>query len=319
VLRRGRGSAYASFFDIDWDRHDGKVLVPALDAPLEDVVARGALAAVVESGEPVVRYRHHVFPIDPSTVARAETTLELLSRQHYVLAHWRDAAEQVNYRRFFDISDLVGLRQEDPAVFEATHAFVVGLVEEERVTALRVDHVDGLRDPLRYLGRLRAAVGEDVPIYVEKILGPGELLPEAWPVQGTTGYEFAAALNDLFVDPAGLLALEELTAELTGRDDRFDEIVAENKRLVLEQLFSGQVRMLVARLRRILGRSGPPEAALARAIVEVTARLPVYRTYVRAKTISREDRRVLQGALRAARSSLGGDARQAVTALRSTS
>src|SRR5439155_20430785 len=175
-----------------------------LDGSLKEVLEHGELVAGVVDGEPVLRYREHVFPVDASTVAGADSVEELLSRQHYTLAHWRDAAELANYRRFFDISDRVGVRQEDPDVFDATHALVLELVREGRVTGLRVDHVDGLRDPLAYLRRLRDAVGEDVPIYVEKILGPDEALPEDWAVQGTTGYEFAAGMNAVFVDPDGL-------------------------------------------------------------------------------------------------------------------
>src|SRR5581483_6888655 len=115
-----------------------------------------------------------------------------LDAQPYRLARWRVASQEINYRRFFDITSLIALRAEDPAVFDATHALVLSLLRRGDLDGVRIDHVDGLRLPLAYLRRLREAAGPDAWIVVEKILDDGESLPATWPVQGTTGYEFAA-------------------------------------------------------------------------------------------------------------------------------
>jgi len=316
MLRCGRESEYAPFFDVDWERLGGKLLVPALDAPLEEVLDRGGLTVRVEGGEPMIRYHEQVFPIDPRTIGGAEAVGELLERQAYVLAHWRDAAAEINYRRFFDISDLVAIRQEDPAVFDATHALVLELVRGGLVTGLRIDHVDGLRDPLGYLERLREAVGADVPIWVEKILGPGEDLAAEWPVQGTTGYEFASAANDALLDREGVEKVRAVAAELTGRDEPFSGVAAARKRQVMQELFSGQVRRLVEDLRPVLGGKAPPEPALTEALVEVTARLPVYRTYIREKPVASRDRRVIERAVADARPHVEDGARSALEQIR---
>src|SRR5439155_14180103 len=179
-------------------------------------------------------------------------------------------------------------------------------VRDGAVTGLRIDHVDGLSDPFGYLARLRAAVGPDVPIWVEKILGPGESLPSEWPVQGTTGYEFASAANDVLLDADGLERLGKIARDHTRRDDPFVDVVAAKKRQVMDELFSGQVRRIVETARRALGRGAPAEPALAEAFVELTARLPVYRTYIRDRTISNEDRRIIGAAARDAKRHLSG-------------
>jgi len=154
---------------------------------------------------------------DPSTVLRGaegrQRLRQMLDAQHYRLTFWRRGPAEINYRRFFDVNDLAALRQEDPEVFAATHELVLDLVAEGSLDGLRIDHVDGLLDPLGYLERLRAEVerradGATFPIVVEKILSPGEKLRRGWPVQGTTGYEFLNELEEVFLDPDGYAALE---------------------------------------------------------------------------------------------------------------
>ena len=159
LLTHGRDSAFAAVFDVDWEAPglDGRLLVPVLDIPLEQALAAGDVTV----DPPVVRLANGLeLPMRPGT--------HRLDEQAYLLAHWRDANARVDYRRFFDIPDLVGVRVDDPSVFELTHALVLDLVRDGCVQGLRVDHVDGLRDPLGYLRRLRDAVGPDVPIWVEK-------------------------------------------------------------------------------------------------------------------------------------------------------
>src|SRR6266545_8420029 len=236
ALKHGRRSAHASFFDIDWGAGGGQVLAPVLGGPFGQVLEAGEIRLeLTGDGEPVVRYGDHRFPVDPSSYRGAPEDLPalngrpgdpgsfdmleaLLNRQHYRLADWRIAAREIDYRRFFDISDLVSLRMEDPAVFEAWHELVLELVRRGQVTGLRVDHVDGLADPAGYLRRLQAAIAERTGgnghVVAEKILGRDESLREDWPVAGTTGYEFADLAEGLFVDRGGAERIERAHAAM---------------------------------------------------------------------------------------------------------
>jgi len=209
----------------------------------------------------------------------------LVARQNYRLAHWRVADEELDYRRFFDISTLVGLRMELAHVFEETHELILGLVADGTVTGLRVDHPDGLRDPEAYLRRLFEATA-GAWVVVEKILEPGEEVPATWPVAGTTGYDFLNLVGGLFVDPAGERPLTELHSRFTGATDDYTEVVREKKHLVMRETLAADVRRVVDiavtvcdRHRRFRDFTRPD---LAAAITELVACFPVYRTYFRA-------------------------------------
>jgi (1->4)-alpha-D-glucan 1-alpha-D-glucosylmutase len=186
LLRDGRDSPYADWFDVDWRSADnpGKVLVPVLGGPLGEVVDE------LELLEDRIRYYDHEMPIAPGTRVDGDV-LATLERQHYRLSSWRVAGEELNYRRFFDVTTLAGVRVEVPAVFHSTHALVLQQVRDGVLDGLRIDHPDGLADPAGYLDRLAEATG-GAWVVVEKILEPGEELPDAWATAGTTGYD---ALN----------------------------------------------------------------------------------------------------------------------------
>jgi (1->4)-alpha-D-glucan 1-alpha-D-glucosylmutase len=234
----------------------------------------------------------------------------LLAQQHYELAFWRSAQRDLNYRRFFDVNELICLRVEQRDIFEATHRAVLQFVAEGVVDGLRVDHIDGLLEPRRYLERLRAAVdarrpaadgGARFPIVVEKILAPGESLPADWPVDGTTGYEFMTALEDVFIDPVGYDALEARYRGRLGTPD-FHAVAVDSKRRVLRSALNADVRRIAPMLAGVARRAGWPDrtiAAYAGAIVELVAVLPVYRTYIDSERpdASPADRKVLECAL----------------------
>jgi (1->4)-alpha-D-glucan 1-alpha-D-glucosylmutase len=241
VLKHGRESAFAGFFDIDFDRDpDGKLVLPVLGSPLVEILEKGELKLTQDDarGEMVLAYYDTPFPLAPSS-EKAGDIRRVLERQAYRLTFWRDSEER-NYRRFFDIGELGGLRVEVPEVFEAAHALIFDLVGRGLVQGLRIDHVDGLSDPKGYLvrlqQRLKEITGSADPFYVvvEKILSGDEPLPPDWPVAGTTGYEFLNQVLGLLVDPAGLEPLERLRAEMTGEPASFPEVVDKAKRLVLE-------------------------------------------------------------------------------------
>lgn len=228
----------------------------------------------------------------------------LIASQPYVLAYWKVAREKINYRRFFDVSELVGLRIEDEAVQQATHALIYRLVKEGKATALRIDHIDGLYDPQLYLERLRAAA-PDAYIVVEKILMEDESLPRSWPVSGTTGYDFLGTVNSLFVHPAGLDALTRLYGRITGSKDHFEDVAYREKKRMLDALFAGEMLALGLHL-DLLAESDRhardlSAGELRQALIEVTACLPVYRTYIRSFEVSQADYAIVGRTLAKAR------------------
>ncbi|WP_319460927.1 malto-oligosyltrehalose synthase [Micromonospora sp. RTP1Z1] len=260
VLRRGRVSAYAGWFDIDWDQ--GRLLLPVLaDTPdaLHDL-------KVVE-GE--LRYHEHRFPIADGT--GAGNPREVHDRQHYQLVSWRRGDAELTYRRFFAVSDLAGLRVEDPAVFAATHAEILRWVDAGEVDGIRVDHPDGLRDPAGYLARLRAAAPA-AWLVVEKILEYGEELP-AWPVDGTTGYDALAAVSGLFVNPDAEGDFTALDTRLTGHHTSWQDLTHDTK-------LAAATRLLAAELSRLAALVPELDREETRAaLAELAACFPVYRGY----------------------------------------
>lgn len=240
-------------------------------------------------------------PGDPRSFDRLDN---LLGQQPYVLSFWRVAREKVNYRRFFDIADLVGINVEEPEVFAATHRLVFQLVDEGWVTGLRIDHIDGLYDPAEYLRRLRERL-PDCYIVVEKILEQPETLCPEWPVAGTTGYDFINALDSTMVDPEGLDRLTAFYNQLTGNRDTLSDVVYAQRKRVVEQLFAGEAHSLSLHLNLLAeadryAKDASPAELLA-ALVEVTACLPVYRSYTRSFQIRPQDLLNVDQALREAR------------------
>ncbi|HSK86181.1 MAG TPA: malto-oligosyltrehalose synthase [Rubrobacter sp.] len=246
---------------------------------------------------------------------RFERLHRLLEAQAYRLAYWRVGSDEINYRRFFAVNDLAGIRVEDERVFEATHRLVLRLVEKGAVNGLRIDHPDGLRDPADYLRRLHDAAvevsGGQIYTLVEKILAHHERLPEEWPVAGTTGYEFTNLVNGLFVDPAGEGGMDEAYQSFIGRPLDFQSLLYECKHKVMRTALSSELNALSRRLRRISehGRSHDFSVeTLHEALSDVVALFPVYRTYIGSGTISETDRRHVDLAVHHAKErSEGGD------------
>ena len=233
----------------------------------------------------------------------------VLSRQAYRLAYWKIGYEEINYRRFFDINDLVALRIESPEVFDNRNRPTIELARSGRVTGLRIDHIDGLWDPECFLRRLQSQASREGsgPLYVvvEKVLGRDEHLPKEWPVSGTTGYDFLNAVNGIFIDPEGLQKLEEIHARRTGNYLPFAEICYRSNKLVMQNLFTGDVNALGQRLARLAAWHRHARdvrvSELKEALVEVTACLPVYRTYIDTFEVSARDRSYIEHTLSLAR------------------
>ncbi len=228
----------------------------------------------------------------------------LLAQQPYMLSFWRVARERVNYRRFFDITDLVGVNVEETSVFSATHALVFQLVDQGWVTGLRIDHIDGLYDPSEYLRRLRERLPECY-IVVEKILEQGEPLSPEWPVSGTTGYDFINALDSTMIDASSLERVTETYRQITGSQATFTDVVYEQRKRVIEALFAGESQSLSLHLNLMAETDRYAKDASPRdlysALMEVTACLPVYRTYIRSFQVSAQDLQHIEQAIREAR------------------
>jgi (1->4)-alpha-D-glucan 1-alpha-D-glucosylmutase len=231
----------------------------------------------------------------------------LLSAQAYRPAYWKIGYEEINYRRFFDINELVGLRVESPAVFDDRERKTLELVRSGKVTGLRIDHIDGLWDPSCFLKRLQSAAGGGKPFYivVEKILGRDEPLHSDWPVSGTTGYEFLNAVNGIFMEPEGLAKLEAIYARRTGNYLPFAEVCYQCNKEVMQKLFIGDVNRLMHHLGSLAAHHREARdirlSELLDALVEVTACLPVYRTYIHGEHISETDRAYIEQTVALAR------------------
>ncbi|WP_064713279.1 malto-oligosyltrehalose synthase [Rhizobium bangladeshense] len=269
---------------------------------LDDPVAtRMAEAAAVRSGEDFARALRDIL-FEGGDRAALRQKLEDISSdreflrslhddQHWRLIHWKEAARHLSYRRFFEVTGLVGTRVEDPAVFADLHRLVLELVRDGKVQGLRIDHVDGLAEPKAYLDRLKAEVGADTYIVVEKILGAGEVLPESWPVAGTTGYEFIAALGEVFIDPGGLRILDDAYRGLAGEAGDLEEGRRVAKQQMVERNFAGETGKLVAMAAGIFPEISREE--IATAVRELLIAFPVYRTYGDGGPLSWQDSAVL--------------------------
>ena len=280
VLRDGPGSPFASWFDVDWAAQDGRLLLPVLGGPVAACLADLKLGE--QDGEPVLCYFDHVFPVRPGTAG--QPLPGLLAVQHYRLADWRLAATELNWRRFFDISSLIAVRVEDPDVFEATHAVILGLAAEGLIDGLRVDHPDGLADPRGYLRRLAGRAG-GLWVCTEKILCGDERLPADWPCAGTTGYDSLGAVGGLFLDPAGAGPLAAGYVRFTGGGPAFAPVAEAAKREEAEHALAAEVARLT-RLTRLASAAGHPAGPghpagdVGAVLTELLTAMPVYRAYV---------------------------------------
>lgn len=293
---------------------DGTLDAPAFDA------ARAALARALATPAgaralDAVLARH-----DPAQAAGRERLHALLDRQHYRLAYWRTAADEINWRRFFEVNDLAGLRIERDEVFEAVHALTFRLYAEGLIDGLRIDHVDGLEDPGGYCRRLRARLEELAPrrpppldgdrawLVVEKILAGGESLPADWTVDGTTGYDFMDQVGALLHDPAGAEPLAALWREQAGGAADFEAEVQAAKRDVMHENLAAELQATARAFHAValedLATRDMTLQAIARALTEFLMHLPVYRVYWRPDGRSAEDRALVEGTLAAASATL---------------
>lgn len=291
-------------------RHEGvkalKARLARLAAEDEDVAR--ALGGVVAS-----------FQGDVARPGTFDALHRLLERQFYRLAFWRVAAHEINYRRFFDVNELAGLRMEQPELFEISHRLIGNLIATGKIQGLRLDHIDGLRSPKEYLSRVQALAAGDsygrsprragrplrsFYVAVEKILASHERLRADWPVSGTTGYDFMAEVNGLFIDPSAESGITRAYWRFIGRDVDYREIVDESKRHIMRQTLASELNVLANAFNRLAKRSRRTRdyttTGFRDALEDVIACFPVYRTYATVEGIAQEDRRIIGEAVDAA-------------------
>ncbi|HEX6148659.1 malto-oligosyltrehalose synthase [Nocardioides sp.] len=273
VLTHGPDSSFADAFDIDWEAGDGRLLLPVLGD--EDVGDDGRIRNLrLLAGE--LHYHDQRFPLAPGTAGPDDDADAVHARQHYRLMSWRRADSELNYRRFFTVNTLAAIRVEEPEWFRRSHEEIGRWFDEDLVDGLRIDHPDGLRDPGGYLDDL-AALTDGAYVLVEKILEPGERLPESWATAGTTGYDALALVDRVLTDPGGGVPLGELEDRLRGAPVDWHAMVHGTKRTVADTSLSAETRRIARSLAGHVDRDLPE---LQDAVAELLACMPVYRTYL---------------------------------------
>ena len=275
LLQNGRQSRYAEAFDVDWEFGHGKVRIPVLGDDADGADSTGELDRLeLVDGE--LHYFDNRFPVAAGTADDGAGAADVHARQHYELVNWRRADAELNYRRFFAVNSLAGIRVEVPWVFDESHREIVRWVRDGLVQGLRVDHPDGLADPAGYLDALRRATN-GAYVLVEKILEGPEQLPTSWATAGTTGYDALADVDRVLVDPAGQNALDALETRLHGGEAvAWHDLVYRNKRAIAD----GILRSEVLRIARLVPHDGGSAESSADAVAELLACFPVYRSYL---------------------------------------
>ncbi|MBT1882395.1 malto-oligosyltrehalose synthase [Enterobacter mori] len=290
VIEHGKQSRYARYFDIDWSR---PLTLPFLGDTFEAELEKGAIRLHRDSvtNKAAMVYYDTAYPLNPGTWDENKSIAELHEAQSWRLMSWREAPKQLSWRRFFEITGLVGVRVEDEQVFHDTHRLILELVHDGTVDGLRIDHIDGLADPLEYLQRLRQATGPDCYITVEKILAKGEQLPAEWPVSGTTGYEFIASLAEVLVDDNSLARLEKVHNETLGVTVDRQNALRDAKGLMTDRNFEGEFTTLLNLARDLAQHNGVEIQTddIHHALRELLIAFPVYRTYGTAEGLTPSD------------------------------
>lgn len=290
VIEHGKQSRYARYFDIDGSR---PLTLPFLGDTFEAELEKGTITLKRDTvtDKAALVYYDAEYPLNPGTYSEDKSIAELHEAQSWRLMSWRDAPKQLSWRRFFEITGLVGVRVEDEAVFDDTHRLILELVRDGTVDGLRIDHIDGLADPLGYLQRLRQATGPDCYITVEKILAKGEQLPAEWPVSGTTGYEFIASLAEVLVDDNSLAGLEKIHNETLGVTVDRQSALRDAKGLMTDRNFEGEFTTLLNIARDLAQHNGVEIQTddIRHALRELLIAFPVYRTYGTAEGLTSSD------------------------------
>lgn len=319
LLEHGPSSSYSDYFDTAWCGdwfQEGKIMVPTLGKPLATALADGEISIQHKDGRFLLQYFDQHLPLQPDTVASIRQGLALFEKrpqastsdapedtmqaylaalnadapqlqhivqqQHYELCHWQETDKRINFRRFFTVNGLICLNIQQPQVFEDVHRFVGQLLDKNIIDGLRVDHIDGLYSPAQYVNDLRRLAGNDAYIVVEKILEHGEELPQDWPIAGTTGYDFLAASNNLFIDASAEKALTKFYGRFVGKQPSLKKQQCQKKADVLGKHMQGELDnlfQLFCRLHLTDDMQWIDKAALKQVIAAFLVCFPTYRLY----------------------------------------
>jgi malto-oligosyltrehalose synthase/4-alpha-glucanotransferase len=298
VLEKGNTSAYITYFDL-WKK-DERILAPFLGSSLGEAIEKGEIKMIREGQSLIFSYFDQHFPLNFSSCEivtqlhpNPDTALEtvnndkailqsLLDKQFYELCHWRETDRRINYRRFFTVNGLICINAQDNAVFSDVHRHALSLLHNGVIQGLRIDHIDGLYAPTKYLDTLRAAAGNQTFICVEKILEPGEELPAYWQIQGTTGYDFLALVNNVFTNKSSEPGLTHFYETFIGKAIKVEEAIRDKKRLILERHMQGELDNVFALYLLALPDktiATKKQHDLKKVISEFLVRCPVYRYY----------------------------------------
>lgn len=305
VLRKGKNSPYASFFDIGWENgvYGGKLMVPFLGGKPEEEIEANNLKIGYKNGEPVLQHYDSSYPLNADSQNKIishfnlasqdaidaaleqlnsdkELIKQLVSQQYYQLCHWQETDKQINFRRFFTINGLICLNIQNRHVFDQYHQYIRQLIGEDVFQGLRIDHIDGLYDPAMYLSTLQESMGGDVYTVVEKILQPGEDIPSSWQVQGNTGYDFLAMVSNLFTNQDNEKAFTRFYHSFTGDDDPVHEQILQKKSAILYDHMGGELDNLYQLLLQVEPTAAEqPSEKMKQAIGALLIYCPVYRYY----------------------------------------
>lgn len=293
VLEKGKDSDFASFFDIDLQKGDGRLMVPFLGEDLEEAIAIQKLKLMGINGKYYLNYGESNWPVNAETAKTlstqalrkinndAEALTQIVQNQHYRLCNWQETNNKINYRRFFTVNALICLNMQRQETFDLYHRYIFELIGKGVFQGLRIDHVDGLYNPEEYVQRLRKVVGKDIYIVVEKILEHGEVLPQTWKVQGTTGYDFLATVNNLLTNKAAEKPFNKLYQEVTGKKLDPAKLIYEKKSNILFKHMQGELDNLFESFLalELADFSTIKKADLKRALAEMLIAMPVYRYY----------------------------------------
>jgi malto-oligosyltrehalose synthase/4-alpha-glucanotransferase len=317
VLEKGPKSEYADFFDINWaGSKDEPIMVPFLGSDLQDVVKNKELKVVKEGERFQLHYFDTPYPLNATAQqllknedieafnADSQKLLELADSQFYRLCNWKESDRKINYRRFFTVNSLICLNIHHKHVFVAYHKYILSLLQQNIFQGLRVDHIDGLFDPNAYLDMLREVAGEDTYIIVEKILEEGEKMPQIWPIQGTTGYEFLATVNNLLVNGKAEHEFNKYYQQLVQSQEDIESQIFAKKRAILKDHMAGELDNLVQlfydlELANEQMQSDTDATLLKDTIAELLIRCPVYRYYGSTFPLSEHEESELKKLLKA--------------------